>query len=130
MGQKFTLGRPVTESLKEYARGIAGGLVFSFPLLYTMEVWWHGFIAGPASFIMLVCATYLLLLAYNRFAVMRKDLSFRSVMVDSVEEMCIGLVVSFGVLLMLGRIHFSHMGMDEIMGKVVLEGRKHAALSG
>lgn len=121
MEQKFTLGRPFSASLKEYARGIAGGLIFSFPLLYTMEIWWHGFIAGPAQFIALVCATFLLLLGYNRYAGMREDLSFRSVMVDSIEEMGIGSVVSFGVLLMLGRIHFSGMGMDEIMGKVVVE---------
>lgn len=122
MTQKFTMGRPVKETLKEYARGIVGGLIFNFPMLYTMETWWHGFIADPASFIVLVCATYLLLLAYNRYAGMRKEVSFRSVMVDSVEEMCIGLVISFGVLLMLGRIHLSHMGMDEVMGKVVVVG--------
>ncbi|WP_237144864.1 TIGR02587 family membrane protein [Pontibacter pamirensis] len=39
MAQRFTTGRPVKNSLKEYARGIG----FSFPLLYTMEIWWHHF---------------------------------------------------------------------------------------
>lgn len=115
------MGRPVSASLKEYARGIAGGLVFSFPLLYTMEIWWHGFIAGPSQFIALICLTYLLLLGYNRYAGMRPDVSFRSVMVDSVEEMGIGLAVSFGVLLMLGRIDLSGMAMEEVMGKVTVE---------
>jgi hypothetical protein len=39
--------RPVHKSLQEYARGIAGGLLFSLPLIYTMEVWWAGFTSHP-----------------------------------------------------------------------------------
>src|SRR5690348_9303056 len=39
--------RPVTKSLQEYGRGIAGGILFSLPLLYTMEVWWAGFSVHP-----------------------------------------------------------------------------------
>ncbi|MDQ3135846.1 MAG: TIGR02587 family membrane protein, partial [Acidobacteriota bacterium] len=37
--------RPIKKSLQEYARGVAGGLLFSLPLLYTMEVWWMGVVA-------------------------------------------------------------------------------------
>lgn len=115
------MGRPISESLKEYGRGITGGLLFSFPLLYTMEVWWAGFIVEPLQCIVLMCVTFLLLLGYNRYAGMRPDASWRSVATDSVEEMGIGLVVSFAVLLMLNRIQLQGMGMDEIMGKVVIE---------
>lgn len=118
---KDSLSRPVSESLKEYARGIAGGLLFSFPLLYTMEVWWAGFIASPAQLVLLVIATYLLLLGYNRYAGMREDASWRSVFVDSVEEMGIGLALSFGVLLMLDRITLGGMSVEEVMGKVIIE---------
>ncbi|ARS34693.1 TIGR02587 family membrane protein [Pontibacter actiniarum] len=114
-------GRRVSQSLKEYARGIAGGLLFSFPLLYTMEVWWAGFIAEPLDLLVLMVVTYLLLLGYNRFAGMHPDASWQNVFIDSVEEMGIGLLISFGVLLMLNRIELAHMSMDEIMGKVVIE---------
>jgi hypothetical protein len=31
--------RSTGESLREYGRGVAGGLLFSLPLLYTVEVW-------------------------------------------------------------------------------------------
>jgi putative integral membrane protein (TIGR02587 family) len=111
----------MSQSLKEYARGIAGGLLFSFPLLYTMEVWWAGFIAAPRDLVVLMMVTYLLLLGYNRYAGMRADASWRSVFVDSVEEMGIGIVVSFGVLLMLNRITLYDMSIEEIMGKVIIE---------
>ncbi|PRY03389.1 putative integral membrane protein (TIGR02587 family) [Pontibacter ummariensis] len=113
--------RPVTQSLKEYARGIAGGLLFSFPLLYTMEVWWHGFFADPFQLISLVIVTFLLLLGYNRYAGVREDATWKHIAVDSVEEMGIGLVVSFGVLLMLNRISFSPFNLADI-GKVIIEG--------
>ena len=113
--------RPIAQSLKEYARGIAGGLLFSFPMLYTMEVWWAGFIAKPSDLLVLVLVTFLLLLGYNRFAGMHPEVSWRSVVIDSFEELGIGLLLSLVVLLMLNRINFYVMGMDEIMGKVIIE---------
>ena len=116
-----SLSRPVSQSLKEYARGIAGGLLFSFPLLYTMEMWWAGFIASPLQLMILVAVTYLLLLGYNRYAGMRQDVSWRSVFVDSVEEIGIGLALSFGVLLMLNRITLHDMSVEEVMSKVIIE---------
>jgi putative integral membrane protein (TIGR02587 family) len=121
MNQNGSMSRPLSQSLKEYARGIAGGLLFSFPLLYTMEVWWAGFIAAPRDLVVLMMVTYLLLLGYNRYAGMRADASWRSVFVDSVEEMGIGIVLSFGVLLMLNRITLYGMSIEEIMGKVIIE---------
>ncbi|PVY39431.1 TIGR02587 family membrane protein [Pontibacter virosus] len=113
--------RPVRKSLQEYARGIAGGLLFSFPLLYTMEVWWAGFIASPTQLLIMVVVTYLLLLGYNRYAGMRPGASWRSVFIDSVEEMGLGIVLAFGVLFVLNRIQFGEMSIDEIMGKIIVE---------
>jgi putative integral membrane protein (TIGR02587 family) len=113
--------KPIRESLQEYGRGITGGLLFSFPLLYTMEVWWAGFIAPPFALLVLVSLTFLILLGYNRFAGMRPDATWREVAIDSVEEMGIGLMLAFAVLLMLNRIHIGSMGIDEMMGKVVIE---------
>lgn len=113
--------RQVRQSLKEYARGIAGGLLFSFPLIFTMEVWWAGFIATPTQLLILVLVVFLLLLGYNRFAGMRADARWSSVVIDSVEEMGIGVVISFLMLLMLNRLRFDVMSMDEVIGKVLLE---------
>lgn len=119
---RITSGRPLKKTLKEYARGIAGGLLFSFPLLFTMEVWWAGFSATPLQLLILMLVTYLLLLGYNRYAGMRSSVSWKSVMIDSVEEMGIGFVLSFGVLWMLNRIEPFAMGISsELMGKVVIE---------
>jgi len=113
--------RPLSESLREYGRGIAGGLLFSFPLLYTMEVWWAGFIASPLQLMLVIGFTFVLLLGYNRYAGMHPEASWKDVLVDSVEELGLGFVLAFAMMLMLRRIEFGAMSAIEIMGKVIIE---------
>lgn len=113
--------RPLSESLREYGRGIAGGLLFSFPLLYTMEVWWAGFIASPLQLLLVIGFTFLLLLGYNRYAGMHPEATWKDVVVDSVEELGLGFLLAFAMLLMLRRIEFGAMSAMEIMGQVIIE---------
>jgi putative integral membrane protein (TIGR02587 family) len=107
-------------SLREYGRGIAGGLIFSLPLLYTMEVWWFGFIVDPKRLIIYILATFVLLLGYNRYAGLHEDASWLEVAIDSIEEMGIGLVLATLFLVLLGRIT-SDMPSTEVVGKIVME---------
>ncbi|TXK49819.1 TIGR02587 family membrane protein [Pontibacter qinzhouensis] len=113
--------RPIHKSVREYGQGIIGGLLFSFPMLFTMEVWWAGFSATPLQLLLLIVTTYMLLLGYNRYAGMRAETSWRSILIDSVEEMGIGLVLSFVVLFLLNRIRLEGMTIDEMLGKTILE---------
>jgi putative integral membrane protein (TIGR02587 family) len=112
--------RPIGKSLREYARGVAGGLLFSLPLLYTMEVWWSGFLAPPWRLAVYVIGTFALLLGYNHFVGIRADSSFADVVIESFEEMGIGFVVAALVLWLLGQISFEMPG-DEVLGKIVIE---------
>ena len=108
------------ETLQEYGRGIVGGLLFSLPLIYTMEVWWAGFIASPEALLGCIAFTFLLLLGYNRFAGMRRDATFGDLCWDSVEEIGLAFLVSFLFLLLIGQIDLS-MSADEILGKTITE---------
>ncbi|HEX8636078.1 MAG TPA: TIGR02587 family membrane protein [Pyrinomonadaceae bacterium] len=112
--------RSVAESVQEYGRGVAGGLMFSLPLLYTMEVWWAGFNAHPWRLAAYVAATFVLLLGYNRFAGLHHDAGMTEVAIDSVEEMGLGFIISVGALYLLGRVTFE-MSLNEIAGQVVIE---------
>jgi putative integral membrane protein (TIGR02587 family) len=112
--------RPIRKSLEEYGRGIAGGLLFSLPLIYTMEVWWTGFLADPSHLLAYLAMTFALLLGYNRYAGMRRDAQWVEVAIDSIEEMGLGLVISAGVLYLLGRVT-SAMSVSEIVGRIVVE---------
>lgn len=112
--------RTVSQSLREYARGVAGGLIFSLPLLYTMEVWWAGFTSHPWRLAAYVAATFALLIGYNYFVGLRRDSCFSEVVIDSVEEMGLGILVSLLVLWLLGRVTIG-MPLEEATGKVVIE---------
>jgi putative integral membrane protein (TIGR02587 family) len=112
--------RTLRRSVQEYARGVAGGLLFSLPLLYTMEVWWAGFTAHPWRLAAYVAATFVLLLGYNQFAGLRRDTCFEEVVIDSVEEMGLGLLIAALVLWLLGRVT-TEMPLNEALGKIVIE---------
>ena len=114
-------GRSLDRTLREYARGITGGLLFSLPLLYTMEVWWAGFIARPFRLLVYLLAGFLLLFGYNRYAGLREDASWTDIAFEAVEEMGLGLLISAGILWLIGQVD-SGMPASEILGKVVVEG--------
>ena len=113
--------QPVGQSLREYARGVAGGLLFSLPLLYTMEVWWAGFIARPFPLFIYFLLGFILLFGYNRYAGLHEDASWLEVAFEAVEEMGLGLLLAAGILWLLGQID-AGMPLPEIVGKVVVEG--------
>lgn len=111
----------LTESLFEYGRGIAGGFLFSLPLLFTMEVWEAGLSVSPGRILIALAGTYLLLCGFNAFAGLRFDANLKEVAIDSVEELGLGLTLSAVILYLLGRFS-AGAGLQEITGQIVLEG--------
>jgi len=109
----------IRESLREYGRGICGGFLFSMPLLYTMEVWWTGLTVSPERLLAGLVAAYALLCAYNAYAGLHHDTSLTEILIDSVEELGLGLVVSAVVLVMLGRLEDGTT--VDVVGQVVFE---------
>jgi uncharacterized membrane protein len=91
--------RSTRKSLREYGRGVAGGLLFSLPLLYTLEVWHAGFTMSPHRQLVYVLLALVLLLGYKRYAGLHPDCTWAEVAIDSIEEMGIGLLLSAVVLL-------------------------------
>jgi putative integral membrane protein (TIGR02587 family) len=99
---------------------VAGGLLFSLPLLYTMEVWQSAFTMPPERQLLYVVLALVLLLGYNRYAGLHPDSSWAEVAIDSIEEMGIALLLSALVLLLIGRIGPEQDGR-EILGRIVVE---------
>jgi putative integral membrane protein (TIGR02587 family) len=112
--------RNTSETLKDYGRGMVGGLLFSLPLLYTMEVWWTGFTASPEKLLAFIAFTFLLLLGYNKHAGMHPDATFKDILHDSVEEITLAFITAFLFLLLINKVGFA-MSIGEIAGKVIVE---------
>lgn len=110
----------VNESLKEYGRGIAGGLLFSLPMLYTMEFWWTGFIREPAQLLIYVIVGFFLLYVYNKYAGLSPADNFKQNLLESIEEMGLGILLTVFILYITGRL-MPGMSWDEITGKIIVE---------
>ncbi|MFC6998339.1 TIGR02587 family membrane protein [Rufibacter roseus] len=113
--------KSISHSLQEYGRGIIGGLLFSLPMLYTMEVWWTSYDVNPWHLLLYMGMTFCLLLAYNTYAGLRPSASWREVLVDSIEEMGLGVVLSFLFLMLLGRLNVQEMSLERIVYMVLVE---------
>ncbi|MFZ6182382.1 TIGR02587 family membrane protein [Nannocystis pusilla] len=111
----------VDQSLREYGRGIAGGLLFSLPLLYTGEIWRAGELLPPERLLLGLGGVFVLLLGYNRYAGLRQDAGALEVVLDSIEELGLGLLLSAALLVLLGRID-ADMAGSELLGKVLVGG--------
>ncbi len=111
---------PIGKTLKEYGRGIVGGLLFSLPMLYTMELWWTGFIAGPPRLMVYLLVGLFLLAGYNHFVGLRRDHSIPESILESLEEMGLGFLITILVLWLIGQLK-PGMSLDEVIGKIVVE---------
>lgn len=114
-------GPATIDSLREYGRGIAGGFLFSLPLILTMEVWAAGATVPPLRLLAGLAATFVLLCGYNAFAGLHHESTLGEVLVDSIEELGIGLALSAIILLLLGRIG-PGSGLSEALGLILVEG--------
>ncbi len=108
------------ESLREYGRGLAGGLIFSLPLLYTMEMWAVGSLVRPERLLAYLVFVFLLLLGYNRYAGLRHDAGWAEVAIDSVEELGLGVITSAALLFLIGRIG-PESTFAEAFGRIITE---------
>lgn len=112
--------KPISISLKEYGRGLAGGLLFSLPMLYTMELWWTGFIVKPFPLLTYFIVGIFLLMVYNRYVGIRRDHSLWEGFIESMEEMGLGILLTALILWITHRIT-GDMSVQEISGKIIVE---------
>ena len=113
---------PWAEELDGIVRGVSAGMLFGIPLLYTMEVWWSGTSAVPSHLLVVLGATFAVLVLLNHSAGFResKDVRIADALRDSVEAIAIALVSVFVVLVLLREID-GGTSLRQGLGKVVYE---------
>lgn len=112
--------RSAGESAQNLVRATGGGLLIGLPLLFTQEVWYHGFVLHPLKILFLLGVAFLVVVGYNVTSGFREDSTLFEVLVDSVEAMGLGILVALVALLLLGRLE-PDMSLREVVGKVALE---------
>lgn len=113
--------RPYDATLKEYGRGLVGGLLFAFAPFYTMEIWYQGFIASPEVLLFAVGATYAVLVAYSYYVGLHTDRGFGANLGEALETIALGFLVAAIVLTLIGQLS-TDLSPGVFVGRLTLEG--------
>jgi putative integral membrane protein (TIGR02587 family) len=99
---------------------VTGGAIVGMPLLYTMEMWLHGALLGPAHQLVLLLGILVVNLLFSIVSGFRHEYGVKSALLESVSAVGLGLVFSALILWLVGEIAPGD-AWSEITGKVLLE---------
>lgn len=115
------------KSLKEEGcdilRGSAGGLIFGTPLLFTMEMWFHGMEITPDHLLGIVLFVSLINIGFSYASGLRRhnqDHNLIAAIADSITAFAIGLIIATIILGLIGQLN-SGDNWDIVSGKIILE---------
>ncbi len=122
--EKTVTGKRAASSNREYARGLAraaaGAMIFAFPLLMTMEMWWLGFYLPPLRLFLFLLLTLILLVPLSRFVGFERTDTLLDDVLDGLVVFAIGAIISALLLAIFGIITVS-MPASEIIGKIAVQ---------
>ncbi len=105
---------------KDLLAAITGGAIVGMPLLYTMEMWFHGMTLGPEHQLGLLAAILLVNLLFNVVSGFRHESGFASAVLESVTAVGIGMLFSGVILWLIGEIAPGD-AFGDVLGKVLFE---------
>lgn len=114
---RFGFERNMVVSL---ARATAGSLIFSLPLLMTMEMWQLGFYVSPWRLIVLLIVMLPLLVGLSYICGFEATERLRDDVLDAFVAIFVAAIVSTIVLFMFRVIDFG-MPPGEIIGKIIIQ---------
>lgn len=102
------------------ARAFGGAIIFSLPLLMTMEMWYLGSVISEIRLALFLFLTIPLLIGLSHYIGFEDTFSFKDDTLDAFVACAVAFVASSVVLLLFAVIH-SEMSIDEIVGKVAIQ---------
>jgi len=111
---------PNLRYLDGIGRVFAGAILFSLPLLMTMEMWWLGFYLERPPLLLFVVLNFLIVVVLARVSGFEKTLSWFDDVMDAFAAYAVAAIWSFIILLLLGIIDLTDPP-GVIIGKVALQ---------
>ncbi len=102
------------------ARALAGAILFSFPLIMTMELWQLGFAVEHYRRVLFIIFAVPLLVGLSYFIGFEDTASFLDDVVDAFVAYAVGFTTS-AIMLFLFNILDSSMSLNEIIGKISIQ---------
>lgn len=107
-------------AVRDLGRAAGGALVFSLPMLMTMELWWLGFYLDRLRLLVLVLTALPLLVVLSRHVGFERTRYWLDDVVDALIALGISGLVCILTLVLFGTIPVE-APLDEIIGKVVIQ---------
>lgn len=111
---------PAVRAARDFGRAAGGALVFSLPMLMTMEFWWLGFYLDRARLLVLVLSVLPVLVLLSRHIGFENTRTWSDDILDSLIALGIAAVVCATLLVLFGTITFD-TPPDEWFGKVAIQ---------
>jgi len=113
----------IREEGKDLLRGAAGGLIFGTPLLFTMEMWYHGITFSSAHLLGLLVLVGFINLVFSYASglrAMHEGHSLIGALPDMVTSLALGMIIAAAVLALIGQIPGD--GVEASLRKIIIEG--------
>jgi putative integral membrane protein (TIGR02587 family) len=102
------------------ARAFGGAIIFSLPILMTMEMWYLGFSIDSLRLALLILVFFPLLVALSHYSGFEDTSGWLDDLLDAFVAYAVGFIASAIILLLFGVIEFG-MSLAEIIGKISLQ---------
>ena len=102
------------------ARAFGGAIIFSLPLLMTMEMWYLGFYMSRLKLALFMVVFLPLLIALSYHSGFEPNVRWKHVILDAFSAYAVGFVASGCILLLFGVLSVG-MAADEWIGKIALQ---------
>ena len=102
------------------ARGFGGAVLFAFPLLMTMEMWWLGFYIDRTRLLIFLILNFAMVLGLGWFVGFETSFRRRTVFLEACAAYGVGIIASALMLTFFGIIK-AGMGVSEVIGKVAIQ---------
>ncbi len=102
------------------ARAFGGAVLFSLPLLMTMEMWWLGMYLERTRLLVFMVVMVPVLVALDYFSGFEETASWREDLMDGMIAYGVGLVASLVILFLVGIVD-AGQPLREVVGKVAIQ---------
>jgi putative integral membrane protein (TIGR02587 family) len=102
------------------ARAFGGAIIFSLPMLMTMEMWYLGFYIDPLRLALLLLLFFPLLIALAYFSGFEETHGWIDYILDAFVAYAVGFVTAGIILLAFGVLEFG-MSSEEVIGKISIQ---------
>jgi putative integral membrane protein (TIGR02587 family) len=102
------------------ARAFAGALIFSLPILMTMEMWWLGFTMSEFRLALLILLTIPLLIGLSHYMGFEETFGVKDDALDAFVALAVGFIAGAATLGIFSVIGFN-MSPQEIVGKISVQ---------